>query len=113
MKDALGHGSNPHGTHSEGILQSLPKRLTRAHFELIAESLRAEAPKDPNDQAAHAAYSARISAAADRLAQTNPAFDRGRFISAVAGKSSGLRSRAKSRDNASKKASRAFTRGGL
>lgn len=27
MKDRLGHGSNPHGTHSQGVLENVPNKL--------------------------------------------------------------------------------------
>lgn len=110
MKDALGHGSNP-GTHAAGIA-NLPKKLTRAHFEQIAENLLKTKPADESDRAANAAFSARLTAAADHLSTTNPGFNRNRFIAAASGnvKGSGLRSRASSRANASKKANNVYDR---
>lgn len=93
-KDALGHGSDSNGTHS-GAINKLPAKMTRAHFEQIAASLRAQAPQgkagdfvDPNDprnpqsNAAWDAHNARVSAMADHLATTNPGFRRDLFVKA-------------------------------
>lgn len=104
MKDRLGHGSNA-GEHASGIQKSVP-RLTRAHFEHIAEQLLATKPRDESDRAANEAFSARLSAAADKLSGTNPGFNRNRFIAAASGnvKGQGLKSRASSKANASKRA---------
>lgn len=94
MKDALGHGSEANGAHSMQI-NNLPAKMTRAHFEQIAASLRAQAPQgkagnfvDPNDprnpqsNAAWDAHNARVSAMADHLATTNPGFRRDLFVKA-------------------------------
>lgn len=110
MKDAKGHGSDA-GLHAAGI-SGLPKKLTRAHFEQIAENLLKTKPADESDRAANEAFSARLSAAADHLATTNPGFNRNRFIAAASGniKGSGLRSKASSRTNASKKANNVYDR---
>ena len=93
MKDALGHGSDA-GAHSLGIT-NLPKKLNRAHFELIAEHLR-------NTKASPE----QVAAAAAHLAMTNPGFNAARFTAAVNGdsKGQGLKSRASSRSNAAKTA---------
>lgn len=83
MKDRLGHGSNP-GTHSAGIVK-LPK-LGRAAFQQIAQNLFGQKPQDPNDLKANTAFSDRLTAAADKLAMTNPGFNRQKFIEAASGK---------------------------
>jgi hypothetical protein len=108
MKDALGHGSDERGgkqaavsskaaaalkgIHS-GQIDKLPD-LQRRHFQEIAATLLASAPpgfaaggfpdKTAND--AVKAYSARVSDVADKLATTNPEFNRGKFIEAAYGK---------------------------
>lgn len=91
MKDPLGHGSNA-GEHSTGIQQRVPK-LTRAHFEHIAESLRG-------------ADDAKIASVVSQLKLTNPNFNAARFTAAVKGdtKGQGLKSRASSRANAASRA---------
>lgn len=38
MKDAKGHGSDPHGAHSEGVQKAVGRRMLNAHFS--AESGR-------------------------------------------------------------------------
>jgi len=112
-KDALGHGSNPQGTHSATIAK-LPK-MGRAHFEQIAANLLASKPADESNRSANEAFSARLSAAADKLATTNPGFNRNRFIAAASGnvKGQGRKSRASSRANAAGKANRVFAKGGF
>lgn len=94
MKDALGHGSNERGTHSD-MIAKLPAKMGRRHFEQIAEQLRAQAPhgpaknfldphdpRNPQSNAAWDAHNARVSAMADHLATTNPGFRRDLFIKA-------------------------------
>lgn len=93
-KDAKGHGSDGNGAHS-GAINNLPAKMTRAHFEQIAATLRAQAPQgaaksfvDPNDprnpqsNAAWDAHNARVNAMADHLATTNPGFRRDLFVKA-------------------------------
>lgn len=75
MKDALGHGSNPNGLHS-AMINALPAKLGRRHFEQIAEQLRSQALIDP------AGHAARVSAMADHLSTTNPQFRRDLFVKA-------------------------------
>jgi hypothetical protein len=109
MKDALGHGSNERGGKQAAVsakaaavlkgihagqIDKLPD-LQRRHFQEIAATLLASAPsgfqaggfpdKAAND--AIKAYSARVSDVADKLATTNPEFNRGKFIEAAYGKS--------------------------
>jgi hypothetical protein len=93
MKDPLGHGSNA-GAHSQGIQGKVP-RLTRAHFEHIAETLRSSNADD-----------AKISAVISQLKLTNPGFNADRFRAAVKGdsKGQGRKSRASSRANAATRA---------
>lgn len=101
MKDPHGHGSNA-GTHSAGIKKQVPT-MNRAHFELIAENLRSGYNGDAG------AHAARVAAAADDLAKTNPNFNRARFTAAATPGSTpvkGAKSRASSRANASLKAHR-------
>lgn len=77
MKDALGHGSDGKGAHSEGV-QNTPK-LQRRHFEEIAAQLKA-AP-----DAGSAAHAQRVSEMADKLSTTNPGFRRDYFVAAATG----------------------------
>lgn len=115
MKDARGHGSNSHGgTHSTGFgqfhvkgrpvkadqvaraqkamasidngihsgqINALPP-LERRHYEVMAMELA----RQGNNAADRDAHSKRISTYADRLASTNPQFNRQRFIEAASGK---------------------------
>lgn len=100
MKDALGHGSNANGAHSVQI-NNLPAKMGRAHFEVIANMLKSGKPADNASTAEHTA---------DKLATTNPGFNRQRFIEAAAGKGNN-RSRQSSRDNASRQLIRVGSRG--
>lgn len=74
MKDAKGHGSDA-GIHS-AMIQALPAKLGRRHFEQIAEQLRAQAASDPKG------HDARVAAMADHLSTTNPGFRRDLFVKA-------------------------------
>lgn len=100
MKDPLGHGSNA-GTHSTGIQGKVP-RLTRAHFEHIAEGLRGASDE-------------KIASVVSQLKLTNPNFNAERFTAAVKGdsKGQGLKSRASSRANAAKRAGNFAKRSGF
>lgn len=63
----------------------LPK-LTRAHFEALASALRDARPNrvDPVEQhAAHEAWDMTVGKVAAVLADSNPAFDRAAFMTAV------------------------------
>lgn len=100
MKDPLGHGSNA-GEHSTGIQGKVP-RLTRAHFEHIAEGLKGASEE-------------KITAVISRLKLTNPQFNADRFRAAVMGdsKGQGLKSRASSRANAATRAGNFAKRSGF
>lgn len=109
MKDALGHGSNANGLHSATI-NELPAKMTKAHFQVIAQRLQSAHPGANASPEALAEHSALISQYADRLALSNPRFDRQRFIEAVSGKGVRMSSRQSSLDNAAKKIDRAGAR---
>jgi hypothetical protein len=109
MKDAKGHGSDTKGTHAE-MINNLPGKMNRAHFEVIANMLKSEKPADDAPTAEHTAFQTKLSAYADKLATTNPGFNRQRFIEAAVGKVN-PRSRQSSRDNASRQIMRAGSRG--
>lgn len=93
MKDRLGHGSNA-GEHASGIQGKVP-RLTRAHFEHIAEQLRSS-NASPD----------KVTSVISQLKLTNPGFNADRFRAAVMGdsKGQGLKSRASSKANAATRA---------
>lgn len=74
MKDAQGHGSDA-GVHSD-MINNLPAKMGRQHFEQIAEQLRAKALTDP------AGHDARVNAMANHLSTTNPGFRRDVFVKA-------------------------------
>jgi len=76
MKDALGHGSNPTGTHSS-LIENLPGKLQRRHFEAIAAELRSA----PN--AGSPEHVERVKQVADQLSTTNPGFRRDFFMAAA------------------------------
>lgn len=93
-KDALGHGSDGNGAHS-GQINKLPSKMTKAHFEVIAQQLR-EAKATPEQ----------VADMASRLATTNPGFNRDRFIAAVTSGTVTMGSRQSSKDNAARQLSR-------
>lgn len=99
MKDAKGHGSDANGLHSS-LLNNLPSKMTKAHFEVIAKMLRDAAPGANATPVEHAAHAALVSSAADRLATTNPGFNRQRFTDAVTTGTVKMGSRQSSKDNA-------------
>jgi hypothetical protein len=72
MKDALGHGSDGTGAHSQGV-QATPQ-LQRRHFEAIAAELKGRSAS-PDE----------VHAMADKLATTNPGFRRDYFVKAATG----------------------------
>lgn len=72
MKDTLGHGSNPTGSHSQGTA-STPK-LQRRHFEAIAADLKSRG-----------ASADEVHAMANKLSTTNPGFRRDFFVAAATG----------------------------
>lgn len=75
MKDALGHGSDGKGAHSS-MINNLPQKLQRRHFEAIASELRSQ-PDAGSDE-----HRARVNAIADQLSTTNPGFRRDFFLAA-------------------------------
>lgn len=93
-KDALGHGSDSNGSHS-GAINNLPAKMTKAHFEVIAQQLRA-AKASPEE----------VNAMAARLATTNPGFNAKRFADAVNTGTVKMGSRQSAKDNASAKLTR-------
>jgi hypothetical protein len=93
-KDALGHGSDGNGAHS-GAINKLPAKMTKAHFEVIAQNLR-ESHATPDQ----------INEMAGRLALTNPGFNRDRFVAAVTTGAVKMGSRASSKANAAAKLGR-------
>jgi hypothetical protein len=98
MKDALGHGSNPTGSHTQGT-QGTPK-LQRRHFEAIAADLKA-AP-----DAGSPAHAQRVSDMADKLATTNPGFRRDFFVAAATGGKYTFKGPGKNAASVAKKASK-------
>lgn len=98
MKDALGHGSTA-GVHSAGI-NNLPAKMTKAHFQVIAQMLRDSAPGADASPADHADHAAKVAAYADKLSTTNPGFNRQRFTDAVTSGKITMGSRQSSLDNA-------------
>lgn len=78
MKDAKGHGSAAHqaGTAKIGKQAS----MSRAHFELIASTLANHAATVRGSPIAHNAL---VDNFADKLGQTNPAFNRDIFRKAA------------------------------
>jgi PBP1b-binding outer membrane lipoprotein LpoB len=88
-KDAQGHGSDGKGAHS-GTIDKLPSKMTKAHFEVIAQQLR-DAKASPEQ----------VTAMAARLATTNPGFNAQRFADAVNSGTVKMGSRASSKANAS------------
>jgi hypothetical protein len=89
-KDALGHGSESGGGTHAAAIAALPAKMTKAHFEVIAQQLR-EAKASPEE----------VSAMASRLAMTNPGFNAQRFSDAVNTGTVKMGSRASSKANAS------------
>lgn len=108
MKDAKGHGSDA-GVHSAQI-NALPAKMTKAHFQVIAERLRSAQPGANATPEEHAAHAALVGQYADKLATTNPGFNRQRFMEAIGGKVTKT-SRASSLSNAAAKIDRMSSRG--
>lgn len=76
MKDAQGHGSNGKGSHS-AMIDNLPAKMQRRHFEAIASELRGQA------DAGSPEHLQRVNAVADKLSTTNPGFRRDFFMAAA------------------------------
>lgn len=77
MKDALGHGSNGTGAHSQGV-QALPN-MQRRHFEAIAAEFKSQPDVGSPE------HLQRVNDMADKLATTNPGFRRDFFVKASTG----------------------------
>jgi hypothetical protein len=100
MKDALGHGSEQRGGVHSTPINNLPAKMTKAHFQIIAQMLRDSAPGADASEEEKAGHMATVNAYAAKLATTNPGFNRQRFMDAVTSGKVKMPSRQSSFDNA-------------